>query len=460
MARCYRTILYDYRGDTNYLRRFFSICSGSERRRAVSQRCAEPMDGTAVYQSGLTADNTGNDYCSSSSDDDNDEGDSDGSRSSSSCSVAESNDWQPLSSTRRRQTRSETATTVAAATEFDLLDARRLPDLLDPERLADVLDGCLRSEFVRGCVIETWDTVLSDHLDSIAHLVLYQTPEHIVSQTVYEQLTELSAVLRPPRHQHPQSACQPEPTRVDAERVYRTLRSAARSLLTTRVDACCRQSMCRAVGLAVVALRSSTRPVFTVENFLVEINEAANFANLYCTGYAKRICAALKNIYDTVMAGDYHPSNVTVQMAIMEKSIQAALRTLADAQATSEQKTLAQRSLLAELNSICNTVRMKNHGCLDDQSATAEQAQRRRQQELTAAVGLRAVHFTLSPWRAPISMYYQKSPVSVDQVLKNTIRLIETLVSELFKPCLSNHHRRRLRRYHGRQNHQLHDKQL
>ncbi|VVC25130.1 Hypothetical protein CINCED_3A012102 [Cinara cedri] len=431
------------------------------------------MADTVVHQTGPMADNsTSGCYCSSSSDDDSDEGDSDGSHSSSGCSTADAVDWQPLSSTRRRRP-SDTATTAAAATEFDLLDARRLPDLLDPDRLVTVLDNCLRSEFVRGCVVETWDTVLSDHLESIAHLVLYQTPEHAVSQTVYEQLTGLSAVLRPPlppNHRQPQATRQPEPARVDAERVYATLRSAARSLLTTRVDTCCRQSMCRAVGLAVVALRSSTRPVFTVENFLVEINEAANFANLYCTRYARRICAALKDIYDTVMAGDYHPNNVTVQMAVMEKSIQAALSTLVDAQATGEQKAVAQRSLLAELDGICTTVRMKNHGCLDDSPTAAEQLQSRRKQEYAAAVDVRDigvnafarrfVHFTMSPWRAPISMYHQKSPVSVDQVLKNTVRLIETLVSELFKPCLSNRHRRRLQRYRSRHNHQLHDKQL
>lgn len=424
---------------------------------------------TASYQTGLMAETKSGSYCSSSTDDDDDEGDSYGSQSSSDCSTAEANDWQPLSSTRRRRP-SDTATTVAAATEFDLLDARRLPDLLDPVRLVTVLDDCLRSEYVRGCVVETWDTVLSDHLESIAHLVLYQTPEHTVSQTVYEQLTELSAVLRPPSPQHRQqspSARQPEPARADAERVYSTLRSTARSLLITRVDACCRLNMCRAVGLAVAALRSSTRPVFTVENFLVEINEAANFANLYCSGYARRICAALKDIYDTVMAGDYHPTNVIVQMAVMEKSIREALRTLADAQASSEQKTVAQRSLLAELDSIGTTVRMKNHGCLDDAPTVTEQATELRRAAAVDVRGVgmnglarRFVHFTISPWRAPISMYHQKSPVSVDQVLKNTVRLVESLVSELFKPCLSSRHRRRQRRYRSRHSHQLHDKQL
>lgn len=349
------------------------------------------------------------------------------------------------------------SSTAAAATSFDLLDARRLPDLLDAERLVAVLDGCLGSEYVRGCVVETWDLVLSEHLEAIAHLVLYQTPaEHAVSQAVYDQLIGLSVSLRPPTDHHVQHRQLPHPSqppqrpaRVDAETVYGTLRSAARSLLTTQVDACCRQSMCRAVGVAVAALRCSTRPVFSVENFLVEINEAANFANLYCTGYAKRICAALQAIYDAVMAGDYHPTNVVVQMAVMDKCIGAALRTLSDARATAAQKTAAQRSLLAELADVGATVRMKNHGCLDESGADHVQLRSQRPHQLveaaTAVPFSRSVHFTMSPWRAPIRMYHQQSPASVDQVLRATVRLVETLVTELFKPCLSGPRHRRSR---------------
>ncbi|XP_025424279.1 uncharacterized protein LOC112693429 [Sipha flava] len=390
--------------------------------------------------------------------------------SCSSCSTLEADEFgdaEPVTWQRRRRQRSagsgDTAT-AAAATAFELLDARRLSDLLDPARLVTVLDACLGSEYVRGCVVETWDEVLSDHLDAIAHLVLYQTPEHAVSQAVYEQLTELSAMLRPYR---PVAAAadvgdqiqRPTAARVDANRVYGTLRSAARSLLSTRVDACCRQSMCRAVGLAVAALRANTRPVFSVENFLVEINEAANFANLYCTGYAKRICAVLKDIYDAVMAGEYHPTNVLIQMAVMEKSIGAALQTLADARATAAQKTAAQRSLLAELDGVCATVRMKNHGCLDDGAAAA--GHRDAAAALQPVAGMsrgRHVHFTMSPWRAPIRMYHQQSPVSVDQVLRTTVRLVEALVAEMFKPCLNN--RQRARRRRPRAGQLTHEKQL
>lgn len=222
--------------------------------------------------------------------------------------------------------------------------------------------------------------------------------------------------------------------------MYGTLRSAARWLLT---------SMCRAVGLAVVALRANTRPVFSVENFLVEINEAANFANLYCTGYAKRICAALKDIYDAVMAGEYHTTSVVVQMAVMEKSIQAALRTLADESSTAAQKTAAQRSLLAELNDVCATVRMRNHGCLDDDDESARDG-RRKASAIRAGPMFwsRSVHFTLSPWRAPIRVYHEHSPASVDQLLKTTVRLVEMLVSEIFKPCLNSRRRRRARHVH------------
>ncbi|XP_050542803.1 uncharacterized protein LOC126906308 isoform X2 [Daktulosphaira vitifoliae] len=308
---------------------------------------------------------------------------------------------------------------------LDLLDPRRLSDLLDPSHLVAVLDGCLKTDYVRGCVVETWDTGLSEHLEAIAHLVLYQTSEHTVSQMVCDQLTELSAALRPTDKKHP--AC------VDAGRVYGTLKSAARSLLSTHVDLCCRQNMCRAVGLAVVALRSSTRPVFSVENFLVEINSAANFANLYCTSYAKRICAVLKEIYDVVMAGDYHPTNVVVQMAVMEKSIKAALETLADNRATSAQKITVQKSLLDELDNICTTIRMKNYGSLDSPIT---------QMELMDHPPVRSVYFTMSPWRSPITMYHQKSGASIDQLIKNGIRLIEILVTEIFKPCLSKRHRR------------------
>lgn len=378
--------------------------------------------------------------------------DDDGCGSCSSFSTIEADDRDGHAA-RHRQV-SDTTATAAAATAFDLLDARRLSDLLDAERLVTVLDGCLGSGYVRGCMVETWDSVLSDHLEAIAHLVLYQTPEHTVGQTVYEQLIDLSTVLRPPPQSS--SAQKPEPVRVDADRVYGTLRSAARSLLTAHVDACCRQSMCRAVGLAVVALRANTRPVFSVENFLVEINEAANFANLYCTGYAKRICAALKDIYDAVMAGEYHPSNVVVQMAVMEKSIRAALRTLADERATGAQKTAAQRSLLVELNGVCATVRMKNHGCVDgngdDDTDGGESAQGGWPPFAVARAGpalwSRSVHFTLSPWRAPIRMYHQESSASVDQLLKSTVRLIEMLVSEIFKPCLNSRRRNRSHRVH------------
>ncbi|XP_022180664.1 uncharacterized protein LOC111040905 isoform X2 [Myzus persicae] len=410
--------------------------------------------------------NTGSCCCSDDDDDDDEEedeededDDDDTSGSCSSCSTAEADDDDDGGVTRRRLTSGRT-TAAAAATSFDLLDARRLPDLLDAERLVAVLDGCLESEYVRGCVVETWDAVLSEHLEAIAHLVLYQTPEHAVSQAVYEQLVGLSTSLRPPANddQHQQ---QQRPARVDAARVYGTLRSAARSLLTTRVDACCRQSMCRAVGLAVAALRCSTRPVFSVENFVVEINEAANFANLYCTGYAKRICAALEGIYDTVMAGDYHPTNVVVQMAVMDKCIRAAVRTLADGRATAAQKTAAQRSLLAELDDVGATVRMKNHGCVDD--AAADSQQRRQVAVATASsTAARFVHFTMSPWRAPIRMYHQQSPTSVDQVLRATVRLVEALVAELFKPCLSGRHRapRHIRRRRACSSRQMHDKQL
>ncbi|XP_015365845.1 PREDICTED: uncharacterized protein LOC107163110 isoform X2 [Diuraphis noxia] len=394
-------------------------------------------------------------------DEEEDENDDDDSGSCSSCSTAEVVDDDDIGcATRRRLTSAGRTNTAAAATSFDLLDARRLPDLLDAERLVAVLDGCLESEYVRGCVVETWDAVLSEHLEAIAHLVLYQTPEHAVSQAVYEKLVGLSASLRPPANdgQHQR------PARVDAQCVYGTLRSAARSLLTTRVDACCRQSMCRAVGLAVAALRCSTRPVFSVENFVVEINEAANFANLYCTGYAKRICAALEGIYDTVMAGDYHPTNVVVQMAVMDKCIRAAVRTLADARATAAQKTAAQRSLLAELDDVRATVRMKNHGCVDDVGADPRQQQRRQLAVATSSsvTAARFVHFTMSPWRAPIRMYHQQSPTSVDQVLRATVRLVEALVAELFKPCLSGRHRVRRpnRRHRAYSSRQMHDKQL
>ncbi|KAF0773054.1 Uncharacterized protein FWK35_00002005 [Aphis craccivora] len=404
-------------------------------------------------RTGSMAANRNGESCSSDDDDDDDDEDEDSSGSCSSCSTTEADDNAAI----RRRLLSGRATTVVAATSLDLLDARRLPDLLDAERLVTVLDGCLRSEYVRGCVVETWDAVLSDHLEAIAHLVLYQTPEHAVSQAVYEQLVGLSASLRPPpppadgdTPQH-----QRRPARVNAESVYGTLRSAAQSLLTTRVDACCRQSMCRAVGLAVAALRCSTRPVFSVENFVVEINEAANFANLYCTGYAKRICAALEGIYDTVMAGDYHPTNVVVQMAVMDKCIKAALRTLTDTRATAEQKTAAQRSLLAELDDVGATVRMKNYGCVDD----ADPQQQRRKLDAVAATRspARFVHFTMSPWRAPIRMYHQQSPTSVDQVIRTTVHLIEALVAELFKPCLNGRRRRRHRACSSRQ---VHDKQL
>lgn len=393
--------------------------------------------------------------CSDNDDDDDEEEDDDSSGSCSSCSTAEADGESGSGATRRRSVSNRT-TTAAAATSFDLLDARRLPDLLDAERLVAVLDGCLRSEYVRGCVVETWDAVLSEHLEAIAHLVLYQTPEHAVSQAVYEQLVGLSASLRPPADD-----AQPQrPARVDAERVYGTLRSAARSLLTTRVDTCCRQSMCRAVGLAVVALRCNTRPVFSVENFVVEINEAANFANLYCTGYAKRICAALEGIYDTVMAGDYHPTNVVVQMAVMDKCIKAAVRTLTDARATAAQKTAAQRSLLAELDDVGATVRMKNHGCVDDATVDLQQQRRQLAVATTSSSAARFVHFTMSPWRAPIRMYHQQSPTSVDQVLRATVRLVEVLVAELFKPCLSTRHRVRRRRHRTSSSRQVHDKQL
>uniref|UniRef100_A0A2S2NZE4 Uncharacterized protein n=2 Tax=Schizaphis graminum TaxID=13262 RepID=A0A2S2NZE4_SCHGA len=403
------------------------------------------------------ANRNGESCCCSDDDDDDDSDDNDddednnSSGSCSSCSTTEADD-----NAIRRRLSSGRATTAVAATSFDLLDARRLPDLLDAERLVAVLDGCLESEYVRGCVVETWDAVLSEHLEAIAHLVLYQTPEHVVSQAVYEQLAGLSASLRPPTDDSTQ---QQRPARVDAERVYGTLRSAARSLLTTRVDACCRQSMCRAVGLAVAALRCSTRPVFSVENFVVEINEAANFANLYCTGYAKRICAALEGIYDTVMAGDYHPTNVVVQMAVMDKCIKAALRTLADSRATAAQKTAAQRSLLAELDDVGATVRMKNYGCVDDTAADLPQ-QQRQLAALATASPARFVHFTMSPWRAPIRMYHQQSPTSVDQVLRTTVNLIEALVAELFKPCLNSRQSVRRRRRRTRSSRQAHDKQL
>ncbi|KAL4112025.1 hypothetical protein QTP88_015874 [Uroleucon formosanum] len=394
--------------------------------------------------------------CSCSDDDDDDdeddEDDDDGSGSCSSCTTAEADDGV----TRRRLT-SDRTTAAVAATSFDLLDARRLPDLLDAERLVAILDGCLESEYVRSCVVETWDAVLSEHLEAIAHLVLYQTPEHAVSQAVYEQLVGLSASLRPPANDGRQQ--QRRPARVEAERVYGTLRSAARSLLTTRVDACCRQSMCRAVGLAVAALRCSTRPVFSVENFVIEINEAANFANLYCTGYAKRICAALEGIYDTVMAGDYHPTNVVVQMAVMDKCIRAAVQTLSDDRATAAQKTAAQRSLLAELDDVGATVRMKNHGCVDDTAVDSPQKQ--LAVATASSTAARFIHFTMSPWRAPIRMYHQQSPTSVDQVLRATIHLVEALVAELFKPCLSGRHRdRRHRRRRTSSGRQSHDKQL
>ncbi|XP_050422073.1 uncharacterized protein LOC126834300 isoform X2 [Adelges cooleyi] len=321
---------------------------------------------------------------------------------------------------------------------LDLLDPRCLPDLLDPSRLVSVLDSCLGTDYLRGCVVETWDGGLSEHLDAIAHLVLYQASEHVVSQTVYDQLTELSAALRPAGDGHgDRQPC----ARVDAGRVYGTLRSAAGSLLTAQVDPCCRQSMCRAVGLAVMALQSNTRPVFSVENFLEEINGAANFANLYCTVYAKRICAVLKEIYDTVMAGDYHPTNVVVQMSVMEKSIRAALDTLADHRTTAAQRTAAQRSLLDELDDICATVRMKNHGCLDSASLTSGYA------DLARRPPSRLMHLTLSPWRAPITMYHQQSTASVDQLFKSTVRLVETLVTEIFKPCLPRRNRRRSKQH-------------
>lgn len=380
--------------------------------------------------------------------------------SCSSSSTAEAEDRPPATTSGAgRRHRPGPSSVAAAATAFDPLDARRLPDLLDPERLVIALDGCLQSGYVRGCVVETWDAVLSDHLEAIAHLVLYQTPELSVSQAVYEKLTTLSAALRPkePAAAATPSLQQPEPSRLDAELVYRTLRSAARSLLATRVDACCRQSMCRAVGLAVAALRANTRPVFSVENFLVEINEAANFANLYCTEHAKRICAALTDIYDAVMAGEYHPSNVVVQMSVMEKCIRAALRTLADPQATGAQKAAAQHALIAELDDVCATVRMKNHGCLD--SATASVVGDGRQGGSASVPSPRSVHFTMSAWRAPILMYHQQSPVSVIQLLKTTVKLVEILVSEIFKPCLSNHRRHRHRNQHQHQ-HQPHGKEL
>ncbi|XP_001944377.2 uncharacterized protein LOC100169366 [Acyrthosiphon pisum] len=411
------------------------------------------------------ANRNGGSSCSCSDDDDDDDDDDeekdkddDDSGSCSSCSTAEADDSGCGGDgvARRRMTCGR-STAAAAATSFDLLDARRLPDLLDAERLVAVLDGCLESEYVRGCVVETWDAVLSEHLEAIAHLVLYQTPEHAVSQAVYEQLIGLSTSLRPPANDGQQQ--QRRSARVDAERVYGTLRSAAQSLLTTRVDACCRQSMCRAVGLAVAALRCSTRPVFSVENFVVEINEAANFANLYCTGYAKRICAALEGIYDTVMAGDYHPTNVVVQMAVMDKCIRAAVRTLSDSRATAAQKTAAQRSLLAELDDVGATVRMKNHGCVDD--AAAESPPHQLAVATASSRAARFVHFTMSPWRAPIRMYHQQSPTSVDQVLRATVRLVEALIAELFKPCLSGRHRhRRHRRRRTSSSRQPHDKQL
>lgn len=419
-------------------------------------------------------------YCSSSSSSEDDDDEEEEERTEeenddgcSSCSTAEAED-APQTTRRRRcptecrddhaaTSAAEAVAAAAATTASDLLDARRLADLLDPERLVTVLDGCLRSEYVRGCVVETWDATLSDHLEAIAHLVLYQTPEHAVSQFVYEQLTELSTALRPVRSE-PQ-----RPARVDADRVYGTLRSAARALLATRVDACCRQSMCRAVGLAVAALRANTRPVFSVENFTVEINEAADFANLYCGANARRICAALKDIYDTVMAGEYHPTNVLVQMAVMEKSIRAALATLADARATGAQKTAAQRSLLAELDSICATVRMKNHGCVQPEPDADEPRDGGRAAVAWARgapAAARLVHFTMSPWRAPIRLYHQQSPASMDRVLKSTVRLVEALVSELFKPCLGVHRGlrspRRRDRAHRRQrrDRDVHEKQL
>lgn len=373
------------------------------------------------------------------------EDDDDGAGSCWSCSTAEADE-------------------VAARTAgFNLLDARSLSDLLDPERLVAALDQCLNEGYVRGSVVETWDATLSDHLEAIADLVLYQTPEeYAVSRAVHEQLMELSAALRPPPLSGGDHDGRQQPARADANRVYGTLRSAARSLLAcapAAVDACCRQNMCRAVGLAAAALRCNTRPVFTVENFLVEINEAANFANMYCTEYAKRICAALTGIYDAVMAGEYHPTGVTVQMAVMEKSIRAALNTLADGRATAAQKTAAQQSLLAELDGICATVRMKNYGCVYDGAAVQPPPPQPPQpppatddRDATAVAALQArrsrypVHFTMSPWRAPIRAYHQQSSVSVDQILKSTVRLVEALVSELFKPCLSDRQRRHRRR--------------
>lgn len=383
------------------------------------------------------------------------ESDGDSCGSCSSNSTVEADDDQSVTAQRKRRQRlqrhpSETTATVAAATAYDLLDVQRLPDLLDPERLVAVLDGCLKSDYVRGCVVETWDTVLSDHLEAIANLVLYQTPEHVVSQAVFDQLIGLSGTLKPQP---------PEPARVDAERVYDTLRSAARSLLATRaVDVCCRQNMCRAVGLAVAALQANTRPVFSVENFLVEINEAANFANLYCTGYAKRICAVLKDIYDAVMAGEYHPTGVVVQMSVMEKSIRAALQTLTDVRATAQQKNATQRSLLAELDGISATVRMKNHGCLDAATTGGTTSSPPAPSPPTPAYRSVVPYFTMSPWRVPIRMYHQQSPASVDQLLKTTVHLVEMLVSEMFKPCLDS--RQRLHRRQRLRSNRVHDKQL
>lgn len=380
--------------------------------------------------------------------DDKDDCESCCSESCSSCSTATAGEHDeglpsPEAAGRLRLVYSETIT-AAAATTPELLDAHHLSSLLDTEKLMVALDECLSTEYVRGCVVETWDAVLSDQLEAIAHYVLYQSPDHVVGQAVYEQLSELSAALRPPPTaqqslQQNERQQQQQSTRVDAERVYGTLRSAARSMLTTRVDVCCRQSMFRAVGSAVVTLRSNTRPVFSVENFLVDINDAANFANLYCAEYARRICVALKDIYNTVMAGDYHPTNVIVQMTVMEKSIRAALQTLADARATGPQKTVAQRSLLTELDEICTTLRMKNYGCVDVIVAgTGHQEPRTvaRATDRPTTIG-RSVYFTISPWRAPIRMYHQQSPGSIDQLLKSTVRLVEMLFSELFKPCLT-----------------------
>lgn len=349
----------------------------------------------------------------------------------------------------------------AVPTAPDFLGVYHLSDTLDTENLVAVLEECLSADYVRGCVIETWDAVLSDHLEAIAHLVLYQSPDHMVGHAVYEQLSELSVALQPPSPaQQSNHQQQRQSTRVDAERVYGTLRSAARSLLTTRVDACCRQSMFRAIRSAVIALRLNTRPVFSVENFLIEINDAANFANLYCTEYARRICAALKDIYDTVMDGDYHPTNVVVQMAVMEKSIQAALQTLANAQATGQQKIVAQQSLLAELDDICATVRMKNYGCLD---GTVDYTEHHEPRPITrpaadhSTTSGRSVYFTISPWRVPIRMYHQQSPSSIDNLLKSTVRLVEMLVSDIFKPCLNNQ-KRSVKKHQD--NHKVQDKHL